>query len=354
MCFEEPHGQERTDASFKNRRDPEHHKYDSVMEKIIKMISQIPIDSMHLIKGIAEKLMGFYLGLSRLLSVADKNKINKRLRKLRDQQPSEFGRLIRELGDLSYWKACEFRTFVLYSGPIVLKGILPEIYYRNFLKFSMAFRIFSHPQLSHFVEFGEKLANDFVNEYMELFPGETVFNVHVFTHLGEDVRRHGPCDRFSCFQYESFLYSVKEMIHTPNLPIIQIFNRIHEILETAHIPSIKNSKYANRKVNIKGLKLDSSSKNCWVQLTNGDVFMCEQFEKRMNDPEKLIILGKRAVEKVAFFEEPFNSLYLDIFKVSKTAFSNQEEIEVSQIYQKLFGYSKTDYYIFSPISNIDD
>jgi len=47
---------------------------------------------------------------------------------LRPYVPSEFCRLPRLIDDIEYWKATELRSFVLYSGAIVLKGKLnPEL-----------------------------------------------------------------------------------------------------------------------------------------------------------------------------------------------------------------------------------
>ena len=37
-----------------------------------------------------------------------------------------------------YWKAFEFRLFILFYGPIVLRSVLPEDYYRHFIFLSEA------------------------------------------------------------------------------------------------------------------------------------------------------------------------------------------------------------------------
>lgn len=55
--------------------------------------------------------------------------------------PSEFCRLPRSLTEIQYWKATEFRLFLLFSGYIVLKGKLKKELYSNLLLFSFAIRI---------------------------------------------------------------------------------------------------------------------------------------------------------------------------------------------------------------------
>jgi len=56
--FLEIHNTLRTDEAFKNRSQPEHHIDDSILEKLpVGMISQIPLDYMHLIcLGVTKRL----------------------------------------------------------------------------------------------------------------------------------------------------------------------------------------------------------------------------------------------------------------------------------------------------------
>ena len=55
--------------------------------------------------------------------------------------PSDFARQPRGLEEVKRWKATEFRQFLIYSGPVVLKGILAGEYYKHFLCFSVAIKI---------------------------------------------------------------------------------------------------------------------------------------------------------------------------------------------------------------------
>lgn len=47
--------------------------------------------------------------------------------------PSEFARLPRSLDDLEFWKATEFREFILYTRVIPLKSNLKKEQYNHFL-----------------------------------------------------------------------------------------------------------------------------------------------------------------------------------------------------------------------------
>lgn len=69
MVFLETHNTLRTNESFKNRTQPEHHTGDSILEKLpIGMISQIPLDYMHLVcLGVTKRLLQFWRSGKNLL-----------------------------------------------------------------------------------------------------------------------------------------------------------------------------------------------------------------------------------------------------------------------------------------------
>ena len=54
---------------------------------------------------------------------------------------SEFARKPRGLDEVKMWKATEYRQFLLYTGYLVLEGVLGPESYSYFLCLSIAFRI---------------------------------------------------------------------------------------------------------------------------------------------------------------------------------------------------------------------
>ena len=56
--------------------------------------------------------------------------------------PSDFTRkLSGGFNSLSYWKASELRTFMLYAGITVLKDVLPAVQYEHFLYLGISMRL---------------------------------------------------------------------------------------------------------------------------------------------------------------------------------------------------------------------
>jgi hypothetical protein len=144
--------------------------------------------------------------------------------------PIEFAREPRSLSERARWKATEWRQLLLYTGPIVLKGIISRPMYDNFLLFSVAISILADPVLSvSSADYAEELLQTFVKHFGRLY-GESkiVYNVHNLIHLPDDVRVHGHLDSFSAFPFENFLGSLKVLVRKKHQLLEQVVRRIDE------------------------------------------------------------------------------------------------------------------------------
>jgi len=117
----------RTDESFRLQENAEHHKKQSPFCDLpLNMINDFPIDYMHLVNlGVTKRLMLAWTSgpLKSRLSSTQINTISMNLLKVRNYMPNEFARRPRSLQFLKMWKATEYRQFLLYTGPIVLKKV---------------------------------------------------------------------------------------------------------------------------------------------------------------------------------------------------------------------------------------
>jgi len=59
--------------------------------------------------------------------------ISARLRKLHVHCPREFNRKPRQIEEFADFKATEYRQFMLYTGPVVMHGIVEDDVYLHFL-----------------------------------------------------------------------------------------------------------------------------------------------------------------------------------------------------------------------------
>lgn len=117
------------------------------------------------------------------------------------------------------WKATEFRLFLLYTGPVVLRNNLPHNLYRHFMLLSVAMRILLSPDLCfQFCEYADQLLKLFVENFAKIYgPEFIVFNVHSLIHLAQDARKYGPLDKISCFPFETFLGKLKRWYEGHNI-----------------------------------------------------------------------------------------------------------------------------------------
>ena len=135
----------RNDIQFSNNNDSNHQTQISPIQDLgIGMVSQFVLDYMHLVcLGVVRRLINLWVPSrgSGVLSMNIANVISDDLLSLKRLLPSEFSRKPRSLFEFRQWKATEFRQFLLYTGPVVLKGRLTQALYKNFMLLSVAIRI---------------------------------------------------------------------------------------------------------------------------------------------------------------------------------------------------------------------
>jgi len=157
ITYPEMNSELRTDTSFRNQSQEEHHNgYSPFCDLPIDMVKHFPTDYMHqCCLGVMRKLIMTWMGRGRQcrnlgirLSAGQIDQISGRLQKLKQHIPAVFARQPRGLYEVDRWKATEFRLFMLYVGKIGLKGILQTELYNHFLAFSIALCILVIPTLS--------------------------------------------------------------------------------------------------------------------------------------------------------------------------------------------------------------
>ena len=140
----------RNDASFRDQSNEEHHHCVSPFCDI-DMVKAFPIDYMHqLCLGVTKKIILAWIRGKKDVRISAQlvERISAKLVALRSYIPQCFARKPRGLGEVDRWKATEFRQFLLYTGKLVLKGILPRHLYDHFLVLSVASSILVSPELA--------------------------------------------------------------------------------------------------------------------------------------------------------------------------------------------------------------
>lgn len=127
-------------------------------------------------------------------------------------------------------KGTEFRQYLLYVGPLLLKGIIGEENIGNLIKLQIASTIFTHKRFAKYYTEADTLMRMFIVEFAAIYhPSHVVYVVHSLCHIKHFVELYGPWDNFSTFEYESYNCTVKHFLKSNVKPFTQVTNRIVEI-----------------------------------------------------------------------------------------------------------------------------
>lgn len=208
-------------------------------------VSSVTLDYMHLILlGVMKKLLRLWImgPLSTRLSASKIDQISKKLLTLRHSITKEFTRKPRPLSHLCFWKATEFRTFLLYTGPLVLKNILPKEQYDNFILLHSAVTILIsklHMKSINNIDCAHEMLEQFVLDFQRIYGKQFVsYNVHNLLHLCDDAKKFGLLDNFSAFKFENYMTCIKRMVRKGDKPLEQIARRYseREAMEKNYLP----------------------------------------------------------------------------------------------------------------------
>ena len=255
LTFPETDAPRRTDASFDDMSNVEHHLAPSPFRVLpIGMVSQFPLDYMHLVCLVVMKRL-IWLWMHGPLTnncrtgIRAVQLISDSLTDLKNHLPRGFNRKGRPLFKVERWKATEFRQFLLYTGPVVLKSHLSSAMYKHFILFFVGILCLSCDFLFEaYMEYAGQILCLFVQQFGYFYgPDMLFYNVHALTHLSEDARVFGVLDNFSSFPFESFLGSLKKMVRKPNLALQQVIRRISE---GHHVGAFKHV-HANDSITVK-------------------------------------------------------------------------------------------------------
>ncbi|XP_076660021.1 uncharacterized protein LOC143363293 [Halictus rubicundus] len=236
IIYENHNASARTHEDFKNFRDIKHHKNNERTPLLnistLNIIEDFALDYMHLCcLGVMKKLLHHWCKVE--FRLQQRNKLSKRMISAAKYLPSEFNRKSRSISELPRYKATEFRLFLLYLGPILLKKILPNIFYNHFLLLHAAMRILLLNKLRVDVKWLNKAREmliQFVNDSSVLYGREfSVYNVHNLVHITDDVQNlKYSLEELSCFPFENYLGKLISMLRRWNKPLAQTIKRLSE------------------------------------------------------------------------------------------------------------------------------
>lgn len=370
MTFPEQNAPLRTNESFRNKTDEYYHTVTSPIERLdVDLVRQVPLEYLHTVLiGAVKKMIKIWSSgkHSSRLPTRDIYNISELLLKISKTQPCEFQRKLTSIENLAFMKGTQLRTFLLYSGPYVLKGILPIDLYNHFLLLHVAIRILCDKDIciSH-NELANEMLREFVFEMEHLYGLEhIIYNIHSLIHLANDVKVFGNLDNFSAFVFESSLYKLKNLLHKTPQPLAQIANRIEEnefelnynVNNQDTFPLLKKRRHilcnnnhvittVYKEIITEKFKLSNEPADCWFLTKKNNIVRFEHLECIEN---QLFILGSEVPKKEDFYKTPISSHRLNIYQA--TFFLNPSKLwNLKEVHKKLFSIDDGNRLVFFPL-----
>lgn len=141
--------------------------------------------------------------------------------------PSSIPRTLRDCRMIGKWKANEFRSWLVYISPLVLKDYLPSPFYNHFLLLAYGIHGLMRNQISDVALRSAELAVEHFAKNVDRLYGQTeiAYTLHLLLHFGEFVRDFGNLNQFSAYVFEHKNGVLKREIKSSNGLIQQVFRR---------------------------------------------------------------------------------------------------------------------------------
>ncbi|KAJ8665408.1 hypothetical protein QAD02_007070 [Eretmocerus hayati] len=342
--------QQRTDESFRNHEEGDHHDGISPLKQLrdkdnkpLKFITLFVQEFMHAgyLENMKKLMTEQWFSDDNQLTRNNKVKISLKLVNLAGQIPLELGRFDpKDLKELGVWKAKDYRLMLQYIGPLILKGVLPDEQYSHFLLFHVATRILSSRDLMDKLGSQAKIYLDRFVLLSELIYGLefVVLNPHTLSHVSEDVKNMScPLGEIDAFIFEGYLSELKHALRSGNRPLAQMCRKVETDFEFHHKEAVSTSTlriYDHKEIknffHIGKLRylsfiLTPKSPNNVLFMTDGSVVkICDIICSQMDvDASKVYILGEKLNIIGSAFNYPIPPSALHIYTVER---SHQKEI----------------------------
>lgn len=342
ICFpyQENGFKNRDHDGYVNMVQKSHHVREDVTSDLIKLpnfdiVRSFPLDYMHLVLlGVMRKLVHLWMSkgpLSVRLHSKECLEITKTLLSFKPYIPIEFARKPRPIEEICRWKATELRQ--LYTGPIVLKNILSEECYNNFMTLNIAMTILLSANHAKKVEFANRLLNYFVKNFGDIYGSHFIsHNIHGLLHIVDDYQHFGPLDSCSCFPFENYMKFLKSALRKHDKPLEQVVRRYNEEFSNNEFTATKTPELSYTKTHNQGPMLESITcnpqfvslklRNITIninKLADSFVFTKQnQIVKVVNiahscATKELLIIGYTFLKKSPLYDSPIKSTKLGIY-----------------------------------------
>lgn len=338
----------RFDEDFKYCLDRNYHFGVPIMTELnVGLVSQIVIDYRNtIVFGVMRRLMDLWLTgkLDYRLNKEAIRKIDCELSKIKC--PKEFEQPTpKTLNVRAEWTAYDWRQFLLYYGPIVLKGNLPNKFYLNFLLLHMSVRVMINPaehnKCTAFIS--GILLKKFLIEFALLYGEDLVdYNLHNLLHYEEAINRYGTLEIVGGFSFENQIdFMQNSVIAKDDIKLEDVAEMLSGQSSNSTVSPLPvegrgsgGTTYLDEKYNLfwKSFLLNNSEPNNYVLTKRGAVKICGIYiDDKTNE---ICIIGQKFRNNLVLYEVPITDQNLTLV----TGLNEFEMFKLSEIITKAMAF----------------
>lgn len=226
----------RTNEDFSFCSQVDHFKGTSLLSVLdVGFMSQFSVDYKHVAcLGVMKRLIELWTSgkIDYRLNRNTVKVISKKLAMLSNQISEDFMSKPKPLEQFSEWDGYDFKMFLLYYGPIVLKSHLPPLYFTHFLYFHFAIRVMTSMEYEDVSnECSAYIAGQFlrifVADFGTLYGKELIdYNVHNLLHLEDKFQKFGSIEKLGGFQFDSVASEVDSIFIDELRPVEELISQV--------------------------------------------------------------------------------------------------------------------------------
>jgi hypothetical protein len=309
------------DAATRNMTDNRNQPSSLLLTALkVGIISQCPNDTLHDVDlGSTKRWFG---ALNGVVSTSIIDGMSAKAVAMQKFVPSEFHRGPRAFHETGFWKAVEFKNFVLYWGMAIVDGMLNEDQNYHFRLLAISLRILESEEYKQYWPATKLMLEQYVNEFPNLYGARhMVCAMHKLLHLTDECEQFGPLYSFSSYAFESYIGAIQNLtLHSKVNSLAQINNRVLEMFQAFDIlfprdsitdKIFKNKNSPTHKVIYNGLTVTTEHKDSFLKLNDGRIVRVLYIA---GDSWSTIKLTVSVLITTQYFNEPFNTSLIGIYK----------------------------------------
>ena len=201
-------------------------------------------------------------------------------------------RVPRGLDDLAFWKASEFRNFLLYWSIPVLRSVLDEVYLMHYILLVRSIYLLSKASITEDdLHTAQLCIDEFLKQFQHLYSLQFMtMNIHQIVHLVDVVRLTGPLFANNSFVFEDINGFIVSHIHGTqgvDTQVIKTINIIQAIPILHEQYAIRDDESVAFIENMSGI-----SRKSWKVIDDG-IYRMDLAKERIVSPDDFVVINQK-------------------------------------------------------------